>query len=406
MQQGRRRIIRNPDFDSVAQSQIQAVICFSHLRWQFVYQRPQHLLTRANRLVPVHYWEEPEFQQRPASELAVATGQDGVRVLTPLLPIGLTQEQIVQQQRMLLNGCVQQEGLRDICAWYYTPMALNFSADLQPAVVVYDCMDELSAFQGAPPELVAQEQRLFEKANVVFTGGASLFASKRTRHPNVHLFPSSVDRQHFAVAQQPIQDPQDQASIPHPRIGFYGVLDERLDRDLLAAVAASHPEWQFVLVGPVVKVREEDLPRAANLHYLGQKTYTELPSYLASWEVAMLPFAQNASTRFISPTKTPEYLAAHKPVVSTPIRDVVTPYGELGLVRIAASAQEFAAAIQQCLEPVDPAWIQQVDDVLSGMSWDQTFASMWTLIRSASPVATIPQSAWQQDRTKEKCLII
>ena len=389
----------------MAQGHIQAVLCFSHLRWRFVYQRPQHLLTRANRLVPVHYWEEPEYQERSDSELAVATGHDGVRVLTPLLPHGLTQDQIVDQQRRLLNDYVRQEALRDVCAWYYTPMALSFSADLQPAVVVYDCMDELSAFQGAPPELVEQEQRLFDRADVVFTGGASLFASKRAQHPNVHLFASSVDRRHFALAQHPMDDPKDQVNIPHPRIGFYGVLDERLDRDLLAAVAGSHPEWHFVLVGPIVKVREEDLPHAANLHYLGQKTYAELPAYLANWDVAMLPFAQNASTRFISPTKTPEYLAAHKPVVSTPIRDVASPYGELGLVRIAATANEFAAAIQQCLGPADPAWMQQVDHVLSGMSWDQTFASMWAHIRSASPVATTFQSDWQ-DRTKEKCLII
>jgi hypothetical protein len=183
---------------------------------------------------------------------------------------------------------VEEQGLKQFVAWYYTPMALSFSGHLKPATVVYDCMDELSAFQGAPPELIDEEKRLFARADVVFAGGASLFASKRTQHANVHLFPSSIDLQHFAAARETLDDPADQAQIPHPRIGFYGVLDERLDRDLLRDVAAEHPEWQLVLVGPVVKVREDELPRAANLHYLGQKSYAELPQYLANWDVAML----------------------------------------------------------------------------------------------------------------------
>ncbi len=365
----------------MAQGKIKAIVCFSHLRWRFVYQRPQHLLTRANRIVPVHFWEEPEFQDRSTAELAMTVASDGLRILTPLLPRGSSQDQVIEQQRLLLDEYVKREGLREICAWYYTPMALSFTGDLRPAVIVYDCMDELSAFQGAPPELVEQELHLFDKADVVFTGGASLFSSKRSQHTNVHFFPSSVDRQHFAVAQKSMDNPADQAGIPYPRIGFYGVLDERLDRQLLASVASTHPEWHFVLVGPLAKVREDELPHGPNLHYLGQKSYAELPSYLANWQVAMLPFARNTSTRFISPTKTPEYLAAHKPVVSTPIRDVVTPYGDSGLVRIAGTAEEFSAAIQESFTPLDQAWVERVNDMLAGMSWDQTFASMWAHIQ-------------------------
>ena len=359
---------------------LQAVLCFCHLRWNFVYQRPQHLLSRAQRLVSVHLWEEPLFQDRQDAALSIADGRDGVRVITPLLPHGLSHAKVASMQRNLLDGYVRQAGLRDFCAWYYTPMALSFSDHLTPSVVVYDCMDELSAFDGAPPELMAQERRLFDRADVVFTGGASLYAAKRSLHENIHLFPSSVDREHFSVAQQPMPEPADQAGIPHPRIGFYGVLDERLDRDLLSRVAGEHPEWQFVLIGPVVKIRDQDLPRLENIHYLGQKTYAELPGYLSNWEMAMLPFAQNASTKFISPTKTPEYLAAHKPVVSTPIRDVVTPYGDLGLVRIGGDTKTFAQAIERGLADRTEVWEAKVEELLSGMSWDRTFESMWTKI--------------------------
>lgn len=362
--------------DSSEVVRLQAVLCFSHLRWNFVFQRPQHLLTRFAKILPVYFWEEPIYQERAAAELHVERGPDEVTVLIPLLPHGLSTSEIDAAQRTLLDAFIQEQNLSRFLAWYYTPMALSFTEHLLPEALVYDCMDELSAFQGAPPELIQREQKLFAKADVVFAGGASLYESKRTQHGNVHLFPSSIDRKHFGAARKPTPDPADQSVIPHPRVGFFGVLDERLDIDLLRNAAAAKPDWHFVLIGPVVKIRQEDLPRGANLHYLGPKQYAELPLYLANWDVAMLPFARNASTRFISPTKTPEYLAAGKPVVSTPIRDVVKPYGERGMVRIASTPDEFVAAIQASLEPADSRWLAKVDDYLSSTSWDKTFSEM------------------------------
>jgi UDP-galactopyranose mutase len=342
-----------------------------------VYQRPQHLLTRCQALGDVHLWEEPVIEERTAPALAASVGCGGVKVLTPQLPRNMSAREAVQAQRELLDLYVAQQGLDDFLAWYYTPMALAFSDHLLPQVTVYDCMDELSAFKNAPPELIAQERQLFGRADVVFVGGASLYASKRGQHDNVHCFPSSIDRNHFAAAREKKQDPADQATIPHPRIGFFGVLDERLDRDLLRQVASAYPEWHFILIGPVVKIAPEELPRGANLHYLGQKSYEELPNYLANWDVALIPFAQNASTRFISPTKTPEYLAAGKPVVSTPIRDVVRPYGQMGLVKIAAGPEEFASAIGSSLLDSTPGWLPAVDEFLARTSWDKTFEDMW-----------------------------
>jgi UDP-galactopyranose mutase len=361
------------------------IVCFCHLRWNFVYQRPQHLLTRFAQHGTVHFWEEPVRQECENPELSVERNDDGVFVIKALVPCSFTDEQSVAAQRELLDEYIAGRGLSEFIAWYYTPMALQFSGHLAPSVVVYDCMDELSAFQGAPRALIEEERRLFQRADVVFVGGASLYDRKREQHNNAHLFPSSIDHAHFAAARNKPADPTDQSHIPHPRIGFYGVLDERLDRDLLREVASMHPEWHFVLVGPVVKIREEDLPRAHNLHYLGQRSYAELPAFLGNWDVAMLPFARNASTQFISPTKTPEYLAGGKPVVSTPIQDVVNPYGELRLVRIASTAAEFAEAIQLSLAESDETWLETVDEFLAQNSWDKTFEGMWKEILRCKP---------------------
>lgn len=372
------------------------LLCFCHLRWDFVYQRPQHLLSRCQRITPVYLWEDPIFTDDPsAPRLEVVTHVEGVVVARPLLPHGRSHEEHSEMQRELLNGFLAQHRITDFIAWYYTPMALYFSDHLKPRITIYDCMDELSAFDGAPPELVEKESRLFEQSDVVFCGGASLYRSKQTRHANVHLFPSSIDFDHFAQARSAASDPADQVGIAHPRIGFYGVLDERLDRDLLREAAALRPDWNFVLIGPVVKIREEDLPRGSNIHYLGQKSYGELPQYLAGWDVAMLPFARNRSTEFISPTKTPEYLAAGRPVVSTPIRDVAAIYGEAGLVRIGATPQEFVDAIEASLAGISREEAQRRDDFLAGTSWDQTFQGMWTQIVRCLASAQHIESEWR-----------
>jgi glycosyltransferase involved in cell wall biosynthesis len=363
----------------------QHLICFCHLRWNFVYQRPQHLMTRFQSYAQVHLWEDPVFEPTQLASLRESVSPERVRVLTPVLPEGLSDHEVAALQRNLLDSYIAQNAIDSFVAWYYTPMAVRFSDHLLPEVTIYDCMDELSGFLGAPDGLIEQEQRLFERADAVFAGGASLYAAKKSQHGNVHLFPSSIDRNHFAAARERQTDPDDQGAIRHPRIGFFGVLDERLDRELLSQVAADHPEWHFVLIGPVVKINPDQLPRANNIHYLGQKSYAELPKYLANWDVAILPFARNAATRFISPTKTPEYLAAGKPVVSTPIHDVVSPYGEIGLVRIGADAQEFGAAIEQCLQDVEPTWIERVDSFLAKTSWDKTFQGMWKEIQRLIP---------------------
>lgn len=367
------------------------IVCFSHLRWNFVYQRPQHLLSRASAHARVFYMEEPIVGGVKTPELRMELQPSGVTVLTPLISQTMEASEAVVIQQMLLDRWLEQEAPAYLIVWYYTPMALLFSSHLHPDITVYDCMDQLSAFQGAPAGLEEQEERLFQRADVVFAGGRSLYESKRGRHENLHLFPSSVDYDHFSSSRSSQIEPTDQILVPHPRIGFFGVLDERLDVNLLREMAARQSSWHFILIGPVVKIREDELPHAANIHYLGAKKYAELPAYIAHWDVAMLPFAQNESTRYISPTKTPEYLAAGKPVISTPVRDVEDPYGRLGLARIAATPEEFCEAIEESLVPPTSFWLSAVDDFLRRMSWDQTFRDMWELVILCKDNGTLGQ---------------
>lgn len=352
------------------------LLCFSHLRWNFVYQRPQHLLSRFARHTRVFFIEEPIFHDG-ANRLQINEPSKNVFVVVPHLQHGLSEAEVLENQREMLNNLVSVMEINKYFSWYYTPMALPFSDHLEPTITVFDCMDELSAFKFAPVALKENEQRLLKKADVVFTGGYSIYEAKRNTHAHIYPFPSSIDREHFSAARSIEQDPADQAGIPHPRFGFYGVIDERFDIEMIGAAATARPDWQFVLIGPIVKIDEATLPKNLNIHYLGGKNYQELPHYLAGWDVAIIPFAQNESTRFISPTKTPEYLAAGKPVISTPIRDVVSPYGDNALVHIAANAEEFVQAGDALLASQDhSSWLTRVDAFLAGNSWDRTWSEM------------------------------
>ena len=364
--------VPDPQFD---------LVCLSHLRWDFVYQRPQHLISRFARQRRVYFVEEPTFDEGPM-RLDVSRREDGLRVVVPRLPQGMSGAEVDQAQRHLLDKLFADEQINQYALWYYTPMALAFSEHLTQQATEYDFIDELSALKLATPKLHEREAELFRRADLVFTGGQSLYEAKRGQHPHVYAFPSSVDVPHFAQALQITNEPADQREIGHPRLGYFGVIDERMDIELLAGIAALRPDWQMVMIGPTAKIDPASLPHPANIHYLGGKSYAELPAYIAGWDVAMMTFARNESTRFISPTKTPEYLAAGKPVVSTSIRDVVRPYGEMGLVRIADSAEEFVAAAEAAMREDAAVRQRRADDFLAHMSWDNTWGRMNALIEA------------------------
>jgi hypothetical protein len=361
-----------------------ALLCFSHLRWHFVYQRPQHLMSRAALIFDVTYVEEPLFDTVSRSLLDKRMDPSGVTVATPVLPHGTTVESACAAQELMLADLPALQAGGPRTTWYYSPMALPFSGRLQPTLCVYDCMDELSAFHGAPPGLKEREDELFAAADLVFAGGRSLYEAKRARHPDVHLFPSSIDAAHFAGARHAGRDePSDQRGIPRPRLGFFGVIDERMDLALVSRAAELRPDWHFVFVGPVVKIDAGTLPRRANIHWLGAKSYAELPDYLAGWDVGLMPFARNEATRYISPTKTPEFLAAGVPVVSTPIADVVRSYGEAGLVEIAADPATVLERAATLMHRPKAAWLAAVDAHLATMSWDRTWSDMLALMERA-----------------------
>jgi glycosyltransferase involved in cell wall biosynthesis len=362
------------------------VICLSHLRWGFVYQRPNHLMSCCARQRRVFYVEEPIFDA-VAPRLDVVLVEQGVHVVVPHLPHGAGAEEVSRIQRRLLEELVDRMRIRDPLLWFYTPMALGYARDLRASGIVYDCMDELSQFRGAPAGLGERERELFAMADVVFTGGLSLYEAKRHHHPRVHAFPSSVDAAHFDRARAPMAEPYDQRSLRRPRLGFFGVIDERMDLDLVDGVAQRRPDWEIVLVGPFAKIDPAQLPRRANIHYLGQKPYAELPHYLAGWDVAIMPFARNDATQFISPTKTLEFLAAGKPIVSTAIRDVVTPYGDGGLVRIANETFAFVSAVEASLAErgtaAERARHAAGDALLAQTSWDRTWSRMSSAVLHA-----------------------
>jgi UDP-galactopyranose mutase len=353
------------------------------LCWNFVFQRPQHLMSRFARERRVIFWEEPEAavpECAPALGVRVCA-ESGVVICTPSLAEGMSDEERETALKALLDDFLASER-GPFVRWYYTPTMLPFSRHVEAAATVYDCMGDLSGLRFAPPQLLALEDELFEAADIVFTGGYSLFEAKKVRHPDVHPFPSGVDRAHFALARAVAEQPIDQVAIPGPRFGFYGVLDERMDLDLIARVADARPGWSLVILGAAGKVDQTELPRRHNIFYLGGRSYEELPLYLGGWDVALMPFAINEATRFTSPTKTLEYLAGGRPVVSTPIADVIRHYGEMEGVVIADGADAFVAGCERALKlargPDD--WLEEVDAKLAKLSWDNTFARMSGLI--------------------------
>ena len=364
------------------------LICFSHLRWNFVYQRPQHLMSRFAKQRRVFFFEEPVYDAPSQYNEIFDDPVSGICVVTP--HITSDTENVAGALRHLLDMFMMSMNSKTYVTWYYTPLSFAFSLHLKPALLVYDCMDELSSFKFAAPELKEWEQKLFTKADIVFTGGMHLYEAKKKFHSNIHGVPSGIDVKHFIQAREFTKDPTDQASIPHPRIGFYGVIDERFNIELLRSVAEQRPDWHFVIIGPTAKIDPASLPTNRNIHFIGMRDYKELPGYLAGWDVAMMPFELNEATKYISPTKTPEFLAAGKPVVSTSIHDVVHPYADKKVVSIADTPGEFVAAIEQYLSTErSKHWLNQVDALLETMSWDDIWKRMNELMNKTINTKTI-----------------
>jgi UDP-galactopyranose mutase len=367
------------------------LVVFSHLRWDFVYQRPQHVMSRLAAYRPVLFVEEPVVQPGKLA-LEVEAVAPGVRVARPVVPadgpaFGSAQETALVS---MLRSRLAADQWKRVVAWLYTPMAVRIAKGLHPEAIIYDCMDDLSGFLGAPEDIHTKDRELLAAADAVMTGGPSLWKLKSERHAYVHCFPSSVDVDHFKTAAE-VEDPQDQVDLARPRLGYCGVIDERMDLDVLAAMSDAHPEWQIVLVGPVVKIDPATLPKARNLHYLGRKDYSELPSHLAGWDVALIPFARNSATKYISPTKILEYMAADRLIVSTPIADVAEPYGDI--VFLGDSPEEFVRACESALTSTEievATRRARARRVLARTSWDDTARRMDEIVQTVTAEAPSP----------------
>jgi UDP-galactopyranose mutase len=376
------------------------LIVFSHLRWNFVFQRPQHLLSRLARHYHVVVIEEPVRADGPArfEHTTPAPNVDVLRPQTPVDAAGFHDDQLSVLEPLLADYLADHD-IDDYLVWFYTPMALPLLADLRPRGVIYDCMDELSAFKNAPRQMRQREAALLKGAQLVLTGGLSLYESKRVSNPNALCLPSAVDADHYSRAMalaraEPMARAEAlQGHIEGPRLGFFGVIDERLDIELIAAVADADPSWQVVMVGPVVKIDPARLPQRANLHWLGQQSYDVLPQLVAGWDVCLMPFALNESTRFISPTKTLEYMAAGRPVVSTPIHDVSAMFGDV--VAIEGDRAGFIAACRSALAESAAAQERRLAAMQAAVwrySWDDTAETIHRAIEAvleASPAVDI-----------------
>ena len=368
------------------------LVVASHLRWSFVWQRPQQLLSRLAKRHRILFVEEPVYASDNAPTLSahISEVMPNITVLVPQVraeecgdtPLWLwpCRNEITRQAR----DAIRQLEFHTRALWLYTPTPDFMVEAVSPDMLVYDVMDELANFAFAPPQLKANEKRLLGQSAVVFTGGASMYESKKHLNPNTHLFASGVDGKHYASACHPdTTTPDWMRDIPAgPRATYIGVIDERLDYELIAQIAASRPDVQFLMCGPFAKVDPNQLPKAPNLHYPGQQQYADLPRILKGTDICLMPFAMNEATKFISPTKTLEYMATHRPIISTPIVDVVRFYSDI--VYLAETREQFIAQIDAALNesPEDRARKHKREEkILAEQAWDAIADNMETLMQ-------------------------
>lgn len=347
------------------------MVVFCHLRWQFVYQRPQHIISRFSSTMKVLFIEEPISDN--------AEGNSGnLIIVTKTLHVLQPYVKDIESIAAILPNYIKNKTIP--IGWFYSA---SFSPLLEPLnfeTVVYDCMDELSLFKGAPSHLINQEKYLMAYADIIFTGGKSLYESKKQYHSNVYCFPSSVDEEHFAQALNGIEVATDIANLSSPVVGYYGVIDERIDLQLLHETSKKLPDVSFVMIGPLAKIEDADLPKERNIHYLGMKSYNELPAYLKVFDIAMMPFALNDATKYISPTKTLEYMAAGKPIISTKITDVVRDYSDS--VSLIENADDFCITIKSLTDQKELLVTERgYDKILEKTSWNATADKMKSIIK-------------------------
>jgi glycosyltransferase involved in cell wall biosynthesis len=357
------------------------VVC-AHLSWDWVWQRPQHLISRLARTRRTFYVEQPVRADvsAPTVHRSDAGPVHRIRMDVPRDFGGPGLPDFSPYLEVLPELLGSAAAGSDV--WIYTPLALDLAEKLGPRTLVYDVMDDLSAFADGGADMARRQQIALRRADLVLAGGRSLHrAATEVRGPaGAHLFPSGVETAHYASSRALRTERQ------RPAAGYVGVIDERLDLTLLTDLAAKLPEWDIHLVGPVTKIDPSTLPQASNLHYPGMQPYERLPEVMAGLDVALMPFALNDATRSISPTKTLEYLAAGLPVVSTRVPDVVADFSQV--VRFADDGAAFADACRAVLDDAVDDRDARVAPLAQRHEWDTIAARIDDLL--AATVAARP----------------
>ena len=360
---------RHPDF---FQHQTQPVefdiIIFSHLRWDFVLQRPQHIASRLAHHMKILFVEEPiPYNKEEEGTARLRQVNEHITVMQPRV-------QEIKDIEQLLKFMVRQKTVP--IGWFYSSDFSPLLRSLHFRKIVYDCMSDHE------PRPDADEPAMLAEADIVFTDSKALFESRIRVHPNVHCFPSSVEHGHFRKALKNIAVPGDIAELKKPVVGYCGVIDGRLDMDLLDKVAEQSPETTFVLIGPLVNMPESKLPKRSNVHYLGMKPYHLLPGYLKGIDIAMIPFDIKGAHKLSGPTETLEYMAAGKPIISTPIWDVVRDYRNH--INIVNNVDEFCAARDAIIKQLESQVYnhEKYNDILHTSSWEDTVKRMEKLIQA------------------------
>jgi glycosyltransferase involved in cell wall biosynthesis len=378
-----------------------SIIVHCHLCWDWVWQRPQQFVSRLSQRHKILFVEVIA----PAADLATPTARfrgpenfPNVTILTLQFPaarwndgeyVDAERRRMVQE---FITGPVAGQ-FDNAVQWFYDPMAVPaFAGKMDEILTVYDCMDELSKFKCAPPEIIERERQLLGRADVVFTGGRKLFEAKSQHNDNCHFYGCGVDCEHFGKAREERTEvPAELRGMQKPVLGYFGVVDERMDYELIARLADANPKWSVVMIGPVLKVDEAVLPKRPNLHWLGQRSYSDLPAYCKGFDVCLMPFALNESTEFINPTKALEYMATGRMIVSTAVPDVVRNFGSV--VKIAKNQKEFISLCQRAVEKPEQDAIERGLQMASENTWEKIVARMERHIEDAMTANDYRQSS-------------
>jgi glycosyltransferase involved in cell wall biosynthesis len=367
------------------------LIVHCHLCWDWVWQRPQQFLSRLSHRHRVLFVEtlapDPDLAS-PLAQIRRFEKWPNLTLLRLQFPAWRWSDGawVDRERRRLVKEALKgplRGQFKQPVQWFYDPMAVRaFAGHMGEIATVYDCMDELSQFKGAPPEIRKREAELLAKADVVFTGGRKMWESKSRHNTNCHFYGCGVDLAHFSKARSPqTVVPPDIAGLPKPVFGYFGVIDERMDYELVAALAQAHPEWSIVMVGPVTKVDEKALPRPHNVHWLGGRDYATLPAYCKGFDVCLMPFALNEATEYINPTKALEYMATGRTIVSSAVSDVVRNFGSV--VKIANSHAEFISLCEAALKNPEAEVIERGIEMAAENSWESIIEKMESHIADA-----------------------